>query len=595
MRTDGYAPIADYAAVGDGRTVALVARDGSVDWLCLPDLDSPSVFAALLDADNGGRFSLAPTDSFEAERRYVPDTNVLETTFRTARATVRVTDALTIPGSGLEPVRELVRRVECLDGEAQLAWEVEPCFRYATRKARVRAEDGAFVLDAGSDAVALRTWGTGESKAGPEGASGSFGLRGGERALLVLAGTHQEPLVLPGRDDAEGRLDGTVAFWRRWTSELTFEGPWRDEVLRSVLLLKLLVHSPSGAIAAAATTSLPETLGGSRNWDYRFAWVRDSALTLDALLEVGAHDEAHAFFWWLMQASQLTHPKLQTLYELDGGNRAPERTLPLAGYRSSPPVRIGNGAVDQTQLDIYGDLLQMAALYVDQGRDLDRDTAGRFAEIAELVCSVWVEPDYGIWEVRSEPRHFTQSKMMCCVGLERACKLASAAKLPAERAAHWRHEAAAIRRFVEERCYSAERGAYVRSAEAEELDASVLLAAILGYWSGPDERALGTIDAVKRELGQGPFLYRYLGDDGLPGEEGAFLACSFWLVEALARVGRADDAAETMEELLRYANDVGLYAEEIDPETGEFLGNFPQGLTHLALVSAAGAVAEATP
>jgi GH15 family glucan-1,4-alpha-glucosidase len=593
MRTDGYAPIADYAAIGDGRTVALVARDGSIDWLCLPDLDSPSVFGALLDAERGGRFALGPSVPFESERRYLPETNVLETTFRTASGTVRLTDALALPGSGLDPLRELTRRIEGVAGTVPLAWTVEPRFDYGTDPGRAGRRSGLPVVETGRDAIGVRAWRAGEPEVGPQGIRGAFEAREGERALLVLAAAHQEPLVLPGWDEAERRLDDTIAFWPRWVSQLAYEGPWSDEVLRSVLLLKLLVYAPSGAIVAAPTTSLPEALGGGRNWDYRFAWVRDTALTLDALMDLGADAEAHSFFWWLMQASQITHPRLQVLYRLDGGNRAPEGTVPLQGYRGSAPVRVGNGAAAQTQLDIYGDLMQMSSIYVSHGHDLDPDTGKRLAEIADLVCRIWRRPDRGIWEVRSDPAHFTHSKMMCFVALDRACGLAEKGQIPADHAAEWRRHADALRDFVEERCYSAEKSSYVRSADGDELDASLLLAPIVGYCGGRDERIVQTIDAVKRELGRGPFLYRYGDDDGLEGEEGAFVACSFWLVEALARAGRIDEAGETMEELLVHANDVGLFAEEIDPETGDFLGNFPQGLTHLALVSAAAAIAEA--
>jgi GH15 family glucan-1,4-alpha-glucosidase len=590
MRTDGYAPIADYAAVGDGRTVALIAKDGAVDWLCLPDLDSPSVFGALLDAARGGRFTLAPREPFEAERRYLPDTNVVETTFRTSSGAVRVTDALALPSAGLPPDRELARRVEGLAGTVALEWALEPRFGYGADSGRCFRTSGAPVFEKGRDALALRLWGAREGELDAGRAHGTFDVREGDRALLVLSTAHQEPLVLPDRDEAERRLDETAAFWRRWTSGLRYDGPWKQEVLRSVLALKLLVFSPSGGIVAAPTTSLPETLGGGRNWDYRFSWVRDSAFTIDALMDLGADEEGHSFFWWLLHASQLTHPRLQVLYRLDGGNRAPEEELQLSGYRGSAPVRVGNDAAKQRQLDIYGDLLQTAWIYTHRGHRLDADTGKRLGEIADFVCTIWREKDLGIWEVRSEPRHFTHSKMMCFVALDRACGLAEEGQIPGENAPHWRHEADAAREFVEAQCYSEEKGAYVRFAGGEELDSSLLLAPIVAYCGGDDERLVRTIDAVRNELGNGPFLYRYTGEDGLAGEEGAFLACSFWLVEALARAGRLDEAAEAMEALLGAANDVGLFSEEVHPESGEFLGNFPQGLSHLALVSAASAL-----
>jgi GH15 family glucan-1,4-alpha-glucosidase len=592
MRTDGYAPIREYAAIGDGRTVALVASDGSIDWLCLPNMDSPSVLGALLDSERGGRFALAPATPFESERRYLPGTNVLETTFRTAAGTARVTDALAVPGRGLEPQRELVRRVEGLAGVVPLAWTVAPRFDYGARPGRLGLRSGVPALDSGAHALAVRAWEAGSPEFADGEVRGRFELRAGDRALLVLSAASQEPLVLSGRDEAEARLEETGAVWRRWVDARGYDGPWREAVLRSALALKLLVFAPSGAIAAAPTTSLPEAIGGERNWDYRFAWIRDSVFTLEALLDLGCAAEAKSFFWWLMHAAQRTRPRMQVLYQLDGGERAPERHLPLAGYRGSRPVRIGNGAVDQSQLDIYGVLLQTAWLYVERGSSLDSDAGRRLAETADFVCEIWRQPDHGLWEVRSEPRHFTQSKMMCWVALDRGCRLAAAGHIPGKRAARWRREADEIRAFVEEHCFSTEKRTYVRAAGSEELDAGLLLASVVGYCRGEEERMQGTIDAVRLELGDGPFVVRYRGEDGVGGPEGCFLACSFWLAEALARAGRRDEAAELMEELLAVANDVGLYSEELEPKTGDFLGNFPQGLTHLGLVTAAAAIAK---
>jgi GH15 family glucan-1,4-alpha-glucosidase len=594
MREDGYAPLRDYGAIGDGRTTALVALDGSIDWLCLPDLDSPSVFGAILDAERGGRFALAPEAPFEAERRYLPGTNLLETTFRTSGGAVRVTDVMTMPVEGLSPLRELVRRVEGVSGAVPLAWSVEPRFHYGARAPRLGRRNGLAVADAGADAVGVRAWGTGEPELRDGAIAGRCDLLAGEHALVALSFGRQDPLVFGSREEVEARAEGTAAVWREWTGHRDYEGPWKQAVLRSALALKLLVYSPSGAISAAATTSLPEEVGGERNWDYRFCWIRDSAFTLEAFLDLGCPAEAHAFFWWLMHASQLTHPRLEVLYQLDGGNRAHERELPLHGYRGSRPVRVGNGAIDQRQLDIYGDLFQAVWVYVDRGNDLDRDKGRRLARTAGLVCDVWREPDRGLWEVRSDPVHFIQSKMMCWVALDRAIRLAEGGQLPGKHVERWRREAEAVRRFVEERGYSEAKRSYVRFEGSEELDASLLLGSLLGYCEGDDPRLVGTIEGIQRELAHGPYVHRYAGDDGLEGEEGAFLCCSFWLVEALARAGRLDEAAETMESLLGLANDVGLYAEEVDPRTGEFLGNFPQGLTHLALVSAAVAFTRAS-
>jgi GH15 family glucan-1,4-alpha-glucosidase len=591
----GYVPIGDYAAIGDGRTVALVARDGAVDWLCLPDLDSPSTFAAVLDADRGGSFRLSPEIPAQVDRRYRPDTNVLETTFRTTQGTVRVTDALALSGADLGPTRELIRRVDGLTGRVPMSWSVAPAFGYGQITARFEHRGRIPVAVAGADAVAVCSWDAGEPQIAGPAVGGRFETHTGSSALVVLCAAHQEPLVFPSRDQVEQRLEATAAYWRRWAQRRAYDGPWRDAVVRSALALKLLVHAPSGAIAAAATASLPEEIGGERNWDYRFCWIRDSAFTLEALLHLGCPSEAEAFFWWLLHASQLTRPRLRVLYRLDGGERAPERALELSGYRGSRPVRVGNEAAAQTQLDIYGSLLQTAAIYTNAGGRLDRETGRRLEAIADLVCRIWHQPDSGIWEVRSAPRHFTHSKMMCWVALDRALSLSAAGHVPARHAALWRREALAIAAFVEERCWSQRLRSYTRDAGTEELDASVLLGVLLGYDGAGPGRLASTVTAVRRGLGRGPLVSRYSGEDGLRGTEGAFLCCSFWLVDALARTGRAAEASELMTELVGLANDLGLYAEELDPHTGELLGNMPQGLVHLALINAAVSIGAGRP
>jgi GH15 family glucan-1,4-alpha-glucosidase len=588
-----YVPIADYAAIGDGRTVALIARDGSIDWLCLPDLDSPSLFGAVLDARRGGRFELRPELTAEVQRRYRPDTNVLETVFTTARGVVRVTDALTLSESGLGPARELVRRVDAVAGAVPMRWRIEPRFGYGARAPRLERRHGTPVALDGRDAVAMCSWDAGEPQMRGGIVSGRFDARDCGSAVIALCAAHQEPLVFPARHDVEARLDDTVGYWQTWAAGRAYDGPWRDAVVRGALALKLLVHASSGAIAAAATTSLPEEVGGERNWDYRYSWIRDSAFTLEALLHLGCPSEAKSFFWWLLHASQLTSPRLNVLYRLDGGAPGSERALDLDGHRGSRPVRVGNAAAAQTQLDIYGSLLQTAAIYVKDGGRLDRETGRRLAGIADLVCRSWRERDSGIWEVRSEPAHFTHSKMMCWVALDRALRLCDAGSIPSNHASLWARERLAIADFIETRCWSSELGSYTRQAGADDLDASLLLGVLLGYESPDPDRLPATVDAVRGNLGQGPLLSRYDGDDGVGGSEGAFLSCSFWLADALARTGRVDQAAALMDELVGLANDVGLYAEELDADTHEQLGNTPQALVHLALINAAVSIANA--
>jgi GH15 family glucan-1,4-alpha-glucosidase len=400
--------------------------------------------------------------------------------------------------------------------------------------------------------------------------------------MLALTGSYRAPVEVPPREDVERRVAGTVEAWRRWLDQHEYDGPWSDAVHRSVLTLKLLVDARSGAVTAAPTTSLPERIGGPKNWDYRYAWVRDTSFTLDALMRLGFREQAHDSFTWLLDAVARTHPRVQPIYRLNGDVLTGEEDLDLAGYRGSTPVRCGNAAAGQLQLGGFGALLETTWLYAREGNVLDEANRRSLAETVDLLCDLWPHDDAGIWEI--DDAGYTQSKMACWEAFDRALRLVDAGQLPADHAGRWRREADRVREHVERACWSDAKRAYVQAAGGEALDASCLLAARLEFHDPASERILGTIEAVRRELGRGPLLYRYTG---MEREEGAFLACSFWLVEALARAGRLDEAAATMEELIALANDVGLYSEEIDPETGEFLGNFPQGLSHLALVNAA--------
>jgi GH15 family glucan-1,4-alpha-glucosidase len=583
-----YPAIRDLAVIGDGRTLALVSNDGTVCWLPAPYVDSPSMFASVLDADRGGRFELQPEEPFEVRRRYVPQTNVLETTFTASSGVARVTDALTIPtGGGLLPFRELARRIEGVSGTVPFRWSVEPRFDYGALAGETGLRSGIPVVTGHDQAIAVCSWDAGEPRFADGAVSGSFETAEGSNSLIALSMAHEEPLVLPARAEVERRLDGTIATWQRWVADRRITGPWREQILRSTLALKLLVQAKSGSVAAAPTTSLPEEIGGERNWDYRFSWLRDSAFVMSALLSVGCVEEGEAFFWWLMHASQITRPRMQVLYRMDGGSHAPERSLPLDGYMDSRPVRMGNGAVEQEQLDIYGDVLQMAWLWADAGHQVDREFGERLAAVADLVCETWSRPDAGIWEIRGPTCHYTQSKMMCWVALDRAVRLAKAGQIPSKNVQRWRDEAGAIRSFVEERCWSQAKRSYTQSADTDDLDASVLLGAKFGYGDPASGRFSATIEAIRRELGRGPFLYRYLSDDDLRGDEGTFLCCSFWLAEVLGLAGRRDEGIELLNELIGFENDVGLYAEEIDERSSAFLGNFPQALTHLGLISAA--------
>jgi GH15 family glucan-1,4-alpha-glucosidase len=590
MRIDGYAAIEDYAVVGDGRTMALVARDGAIDWLCLPNFDSPSAFAALLDAERGGSFTLQPAIPFQCTRRYLPRTNVLETIFTTDRGSVRVVDAMTLPHDRVDPMRELVRSVEGVSGHVPMRWRCAPRFDYGRQVPRGEWRHGVPVATWGAEAIAIASWDAGTPVWRDAGAEAEFEIGAGERALLAMTSAYAEPLILPGRQDVMTRLALTVAFWERWSRAHDYDGPWADLVLRSALALKLMIFAPSGASVAAPTTSLPEEIGGQRNWDYRFCWIRDSNFMIDALLQLGCHEEARSLFWWFMQATALTVPDLRVLYRLDGGVRTAEREIALAGYRGSRPVRVGNGAAEQMQLDIYGALFETAWLYSQGHHALDQETGAVLARIADRVCAVWRQPDSGIWEVRNGPFQFTHSKVMCWVALDRAVRLAELRELPAEKAPRWRIEADAIRAFVDQECWSDELGSYTRIAGGHDVDASLLMLPLVEYAAPGDPRVHGTIDAVNRLLRHDDVVYRYHAEDGVPGGEACFVNCSFWLASALARCGRLDEATGLMERLAARANDVGLFSEEIDPRSGAFLGNFPQALVHLALIDAAIAI-----
>jgi GH15 family glucan-1,4-alpha-glucosidase len=443
----------------------------------------------------------------------------------------------------------------------------------------------------GREALVFCTWDAGEPTFSSAEIAGGFETRRSSRALLACIGMIGDPIPLPPPEEIELRFEQTCESWRRWLCFHDYEGPWEEAVERSILALKLLIDAKTGAIAAAPTTSLPERIGGDRNYDYRYAWIRDSAFVLDALGALGYREQVHASLCWLLDATESTHPRLEPFYKLDGS--VPERggkELELDGYRGSRPALKGNNASGQVQLGSYGDLLETIELYVRHGNTLDGRTRVRLTETADQVCRIWRNEDSSIWELQ-EVRQYTISKVNCWVALDRTLQLVDDGEAPAEHADRWRAAAEEIRRWIEAHCWSEQRQSYTFYAGSDDLDAALLLAIRTGFLKPDDPRALSTIDAIRAELGAGgPLLYRYSGQER---EEGAFLACSFWLAEALARCGRLEEARETMEQLLALANDVGLYSEEIDPESHELLGNFPQGLTHLSLINAAHAIAAA--
>jgi GH15 family glucan-1,4-alpha-glucosidase len=589
-RRDGFAPIGGYAALGDGRTVALVALDGAVDFMSLPELHSPTTFGALLDPERGGRFVLAPAGAFEAARRYVGRTNVLETTYRAESGVVRVTEALTLQDGGLLPWIELARRIEGVEGSVRMEWSVEPRFDWGREQPRIHRRGELLIAEGSGLQLGIHAWDAGEPDARAHAIRGDCEIAAGDRALLALTCTREQPLPAPLRDHVEARLDATCRVWERWLGMWAYDGPWQDEVARSALALKLLIFAPCGSIAAAATTSLPEVVGGDKNYDYRYAWIRDSAYTLDALMRLGLPEQVQESFAWLLRAVRETAPDLRPFYDIEGG--VPERCDELGhlrGYRDSTPVRYGNAASVQLQLGSWGDLLETADLYVSEGNALDAATAEMLARCVDRVAVAWIEEDSGIWELHTH-RHYTSSKMSVWTALDRALRLAGLGQLPDTHAAFWQEQRGRVHAWIEERCWSDELGAYAGWAgDGRALDAALLRAVRMGY--PQRERLERTVDAIRERLSAaGALLYR---TSEHVGEEGAFLACSFWLAEALARLGRPGEAREVMGELLCRANDLGLLSEQVDPESGELLGNFPQGLSHLALINAAGAIEDA--
>jgi len=586
------AAIADHAIVGDCRSAALISRDGSLDWLCWPRFDSPSVFAAILDEDRGGRFGIAPAGPFRSERGYLGETNVLQTRFFAASGELTVTDFMpALAGTDAlrqpQPGHELVRIARCERGEVEVAIVFDPRPDYGRFAPRIHSLGKLGLrVDAGGGAMlSLLT----DAPLGPEGRA-RVRLRGGEELHFSLGYVCGAPAVLPPPTATRcaSVLDGTLRLWREWASRTRYDGPERAMVVRSALLLKLLQYAPSGAIVAAPTTSLPERPGGDLNWDYRSCWLRDAALTARALFGLGHREEAENFMSWLLNATSLSLPALHVLYDLYGRRPRPETELPhLSGHGGAHPVRIGNAAVGQVQLDTYGELIEAAAYVVRAGGDIDRATASMLSDFGHQVATSFDEPDEGIWEIRDVPRRFTHSRVLCWTALDRLIELHHKGHLPRANVAEFTAARDHIRQEVETLGWSELLQSYTRTLAGGDVDASLLLLPWYGYCAADAPRMRSTWRRIRERLEIRPgLLRRYYGS--LTAGEGAFGICSFWAVEYLALGGGSiGEAQDQFEALLAYANDVGLYAEEIDPETGAALGNFPQAYTHVGLINAA--------
>jgi len=587
-----YLPIAEHGIIGDLHSIALVGTDGRIDWYCCPRFDSPSVFGAILDKEKGGFYRIAPVvDDWVPKQLYLPDTNVLITRFLTPTGVGEVQDFMPIAGGASEHRHRLIRRVLGVRGEMRFRVDVQPRFDYGREQHETIFHEAGVLFRSPEVSLALET--RVPMDFAQDGAFGEFTLRPGETATFVLEQV-PETYVPRKYSEAETReaFEETVRYWRGWLSQCRYQGRWREIIYRSALTLKLMTYRPSGAIVAAPTTSLPEQIGGVRNYDYRYTWIRDAAFSLYALLRLGFTEEASAFMDWLTDRFREPRPAeagpLQIMYGIDGRAELEEEILDhLEGYRGSRPVRIGNAAADQLQLDIYGELIDSVYIYNNHANPIAHASWMELTRIVDWACENWDQADEGIWEVRGGRQHFTYSRLMSWVAIERAIRIAMQRGLPSN-LDRWRLARDAIYHQIMNRGWNEEKHAFVQHYDTDTLDASVLVMPLVKFIAPTDPQWLSTLDAITRSIVSDSLVYRYdvaLSPDGLEGEEGTFSICTFWYVEALARAGRVDEARLAFEKMLTYANHLGLYAEEIG-QTGEALGNFPQAFTHLALISA---------
>ena len=597
-----YRPIADYGVIGDMHTALLIASDGSIDWGCLPHFDSPAMFLRMLDCLKGGYCSIQPAGLVGSSRRYLESTNVLETTFTTGTGRLVLTDFMPVQkrketeptGRDVIADHRVIRLLRCTEGTVDVAIEIKPTFSFALETSKVHSSgDGIVVFEGRTDKLQVQCPKLAAQNDGR--ASARIPLRAGEQAAVVLAygnaGARIEPWTV---DEALKAFEQTQRYWTEWTATFRYDGEYREEMLRSALLLKLLTFEPTGAIVAAPTTSLPEAIGGARNWDYRFSWLRDSQFVITALMHRGYFGEAHDFFHFLKDAAKGPIDELQILYGIRGERIQSEQFLPhLDGYRGSRPVRIGNAAGAQKQLDVYGELLNCMHAYSKIAATADRRSHAEelwpmVGPLAGYVVQHWREPDNGIWESRGGQRHFVNSKAMCWVALDRAIKLAGIVGARDDVSA-WRKERDEIRKSVLMEGFNPEVGAFVQSYGSHMLDASVLRLPIHGLIDASDPRMLSTIKQIERRLMKNGLVYRYVDiGDNIPGDEATFTSCTFWLINNYILLDRLKEAKELFDHVLSLQNSLQLFAEEIEPGTREQLGNFPQALTHVALMSAAG-------
>jgi GH15 family glucan-1,4-alpha-glucosidase len=596
MEMAKYTPIKDYAYIGDGRSAALVSKDGSIDWLCWPRFDSPSIFGALLDVIQGGFWKIAPKDYNLTKRNYRKNTLVLETVFQCDHGVIKLTDCMPVAfgrsSRHLSPEQELIRCIECIAGTVEISVLFLPApdfgltrvkyYRYDKSSLRFNCNSGTLLLV--SDMYIDETTGR-----------GSVHLNQGECRYMSLSFTRDNPLIFPLLEHCiKNRIDQTANGWSNWSNTCTYDGPYKEMVLRSAIVLKSLIYSPSGAIVAAPTTSLPEKIGGKFNWDYRFCWLRDSALTIRALTGLGFHQEAFAFGSWLLYTTRLTRPRLQPLYDVYGGLARWEKVQShLDGFRSSRPVRTGNAAAFQTQLDIYGEVISAVTLAQPEDRPTDRETEKMLLSFGKYICKTWKEPDEGIWESRSGKTQHTLSKVLCWAGLDNLVSLQKRSLISDKHHDLFTSTMALLRQAIEKNSYNVKMGIYTQNFGDTSLDLSVLMMSWYGFESAQTERMQSTFRVLSSKLHANGGLY-HRNEQSMKRSEGTFGICSFWISEFLAKGGGTLlHAKEQFERVLQYANDCGLFSEEIDAGSGEFLGNFPQAFTHIGLINTALSIEEA--
>jgi GH15 family glucan-1,4-alpha-glucosidase len=597
-RDEPYPPIGDYGFISDCHSSALISKAGSIDWCCMPRIDSASCFARLLGWDNGGFCQIIPSSPFKVSRSYLDKTLILETVFEGEKGISRLLDFFTMREEGEHrPHRQILRIIEALEGEMEFLVEIQPRFDFGAIRPWLRkAPAGHFIAMGGSEGL-LFSGDLSLDLPDRHRLTGRCNLKKGERRRLSILSRKPEELdeglaLPPEISELDRRLNETRSWWERWSSRARVHGPYGERALRSAIVLKGLTNAPTGAIAAAATTSLPESPGGSRNWDYRFTWIRDSTFTVRSLAELGFVREADGFRRFVERTAAGNADEIQVLFGVGGERRLHEYEIPgLCGYKGASPVRIGNAAEGQVQLDVYGELLELAWIWHNRRQSPDSDYWEFVQALVNRTIKVWRGPDQGIWEIRGDPRHFVHSKVMCWVALDRGIKMAEGlgADAPLEK---WKNERDTVRAEIETKGYDRTRGVFIQAFGYPIMDSALLLLPIFGFVEFRDERMVRTVDAIRGDLEEDGLLKRYASDsDNLKGTEGTFISCSFWLAECLALQGRLKEAHAVLQRASATGNDLGLFSEEFDTGTGEMLGNFPQGLTHLSHVAAVMAIA----